>query len=111
MKYSDWLLSLNMFLSSVFHNNISTLEINMCIVYLYQASMGKSSKKIGKTQLSQFLKSYLTSCQCIGGHKKKEKNNKSKTTTLTFLHNLKKKQQYQGSEKWCYAESFTLLTI
>ena len=52
------------------------------------------------------MKSYLTSCQCIGGHKKKEKNNKSKTTTLTFLHNLKKKQQYQGSENWCYAESF-----
>ena len=57
--------------------------------------MGKSNQKIGKA-----------SCKSIGGHKKKEKISKSKTTTMTFLYNLKKKQQYQGDKNWCYTESF-----
>ena len=57
--------------------------------------MGKSNQKIGKTHIyPSFRKSYLTSCKGIGDHKKKEKISKSKTTTLTFLYNLKKKQQY-----------------
>ena len=65
----------------------------MCRVYHHQASMGKSNQKIGKTHIyPSFRKSYLTSCKGIGDHKKKEKISKSKTTTLTFLYNLKKKQ-------------------
>ena len=84
----------------------------MCRVYLHQASMGKSSQKIGKTHnYPSFQKRYSTSCKGISGHKKKEKISKSKTTTLTFLYNLKKKQQYQGSKNWYYTESFMLLTI
>ena len=34
-----------------------------------------------------------------------KKISKSKTATLTFLYNLKKKQQYQGGKNWCYTES------
>ena len=71
--------------------------------------MGKSNQKIGNSSYRSFRKSYLTSCKGIGGHKKKEKIGKSKTRTLTFLYNLKKKQQYQGSKNWCYTESFMLL--
>ena len=68
----------------------------MCRVYLHQAIMGKSNQNIGKTHnYLSFRKSYSTICKGIGGHEKKEKNSKSKTTTLTFLYNLKKKQQYQ----------------
>ena len=51
MKYSSWLLYLNVFIFLFFIIEIkhySTSEINMCRVYLHQASMGKSSKKIGK---------------------------------------------------------------
>ena len=63
----------------------------MCRVYHHQASMGKSNQKIGKTHIyPSFRKSYLTSCKGIGDHKKKEKISKSKTTTLTFLYNLKR---------------------
>ena len=32
-------------------SNTSTSEINMCRVYLLQASMGKLNQKIGKMQL------------------------------------------------------------
>ena len=57
----------------------------MCRVYLHQASMGKLNKKIRKTRnYPSFRKSYSTSCKSIGGHNKKEKIRKSKTTTLTF---------------------------
>ena len=69
--------------------------------------MGKSSQKIGKIHnYPSFRKSYSTSCKGIGGHKKKEKISKSKTTRLTFLYNLKKKQQYQGGKNWSCTEGF-----
>ena len=51
------------------------------------------------------------SCKGIGDQKKKEKISQSKTTTLAFSYDLKKKQQCQGSKNWCCTESFTLLTI
>ena len=45
----------------------------MCRVYLHQASMGKSSQKIGKIHnYPSFRKSYSTSCKGIGGHKNKK---------------------------------------
>ena len=63
----------------------------MCRVYLYQASIGKSNHKIGKTRNYPSLqKHYSTSCKCTGSHKEEEKNSKSEITTLTFLYNLKK---------------------
>ena len=62
----------------------------MCRVYLHQASMGKLNQKIGKScNYPSFRKSYSASCKGIGGHKKKEKIRKSKTTTRAFLYNLK----------------------
>ena len=51
-------------------------------------------------------KSYSTSCKGIGGCKKTEKISKSKTTTLTYFDNLKKKQQDQGGKNWYYTQSF-----
>ena len=66
--------------------------------------MVKSNQKIGNTHsYRSFQKSYSTSCKGIGGYKNKK--------TLTFLYNLKKKQQYQGGKNWCYTESSMLLTI
>ena len=54
--------------------------------------MIKSNPKIGKTLNHPIVrKSYATSHQGFGVHKKKEKNSKSKTTTLTYFDNLKKK--------------------
>ena len=45
----------------------------MCRVYLHQTSMAKSNKKIGKTHdYPTFRKSYSTSCNGIGGHRKKK---------------------------------------
>ena len=74
--------------------------------------MRKPNQKIGKTRnYSSFRNSYSTSCKGIGGHKKQEKNHKSKTTTLAFLYNLKKKQQYQGGKNCCCTESFMSLKI
>ena len=84
----------------------------MCRVYLLQASMAKIKSKNWKNAIILvFEKSYSTSCKGIGGHKKKEKFCKSKTRTLAFLYNLKKKQQYQVGKNWCCTESFMLLTI
>ena len=45
-------------------------------------------------------------CKGIGGCKKTEKISKSKTTTLTYFDNLKKKQQDQGGKSWYYTQSF-----
>ena len=42
---------------------------------------------------------------------RKIKISKSKTTTLTYFDNLKKKQQDQGGKGWCYTKSFMSLTI
>ena len=42
---------------------------------------------------------------------RKIKISKSKTTTLTYFDNLKKKQQDQGGKDWCYTKSFMSLTI
>ena len=84
----------------------------MCRVYLHQASMGKSSQKIGKTHnYPSFGKVTRLVARTLVAIKTKEKISKSKTITLTFLYNLKEKQQYQGSKNWCYTESFMLLTI
>ena len=79
----------------------------MCRVYLHQVSMRKSNQKIGKTQFPSFLKSYSTSRK-ERHWRKKEKISKSKTTTLAFSYNLKKKQQNEDGKKWCYTESFML---
>ena len=68
--------------------------------------MGKSTQKIGKAnsylvfeKVTQLVARALVAI-------KRKKISKSKTTTMTFLYNLKKKQQYQGDKNWCYTESF-----
>ena len=48
-------------------------------------------KKLEKYNDPSFRKSYSTSRKGICSHKKK--NSKSKTTTLVYFNNLKKKQQ------------------
>ena len=64
----------------------STSERHMCRVYFLQSTMGKSNQKIGKTDnYSGAQKTYSTSCKGYAGRQKKEKNSKSKTTTLTYL--------------------------
>ena len=77
MKYSDWLLSFNGFLSFCFSStkqHYSTSEIHMYRVYFHQATMGKSYQKIEKIQNHPSVqKSYSTSCKGIGGRKNKEK--------------------------------------
>ena len=68
--------------------------------------MGKSTQKIGKPhsylvfeKVTQLVARALVAI-------KRKKISKSKTTAMTFLYNLKKKQQYQGDKNWCYTESF-----
>ena len=93
-----------MFLSFCFSSwkqHYSTSEIHTCWVYLHKPTIGESNQKIGKTQkYLSVWKSFSTSCKSIGGRKKKEKISESKTTTLTYFDNLKKKQQDQGSKSW-----------
>ena len=84
----------------------------MCRVYFHQATMGKLNQKIGKTRnYPSVRKSYSTSRKGFGSLKKKYKNNKSKTTTLPYFDNSKKKQQDQGDKNWCYTKSFMSMTI
>ena len=39
---------------------------------------------------------------------RKQKNTKSKTTTLTYFDKLKKKQQDQGGRNWYYTQNFAI---
>ena len=39
---------------------------------------------------------------------RKQKNTKSKTTTLTYFDKLKKKQQDQGGRNWDYTQNFAI---
>ena len=55
---------------------------------------------------STVRKSYSTSRKGIGGHKKKEKNSKRETKTLTYFDNLKKKQQDPDGKNWCYRKFY-----
>ena len=79
----------------------------MILLLKYTCVEFTSIKGLWKSQ----IKNFTTNCKGIGGSKKKQKISKSKTTTLEFFDNLKNRQQYQGSENWCYTESFMLLTI
>ena len=86
--------------------------MHMCRVYLHQAIMRKSNQTIEKTHNNPSVpKSYSTSYNGIGGHKKEEKISKSKTTPLTYFDSLKKEQQDQGGKNWCCTENFVSLTI
>ena len=81
-------------------------------VYFHQATMRKSNQEIEKnTKLSQCSEKLLNQLQGIDGRKNKEKISKSKTTTLTYFDNLKKKQQDQGGKNWFQTENFMSLTI
>ena len=67
-----------------------------CVFFIFLLKQEKRKK------YSSVQKSYLTSRKGIGDRKKKEKNSKSESTSLTYFDNLKKKQQDQGSKNWCY---------
>ena len=93
-----------MFLSFCFslskHNIVLYLKYT-CVEFIFIKPPWKiksESRKHKKYTSAQ--KSYSTSCKDIGGCKKTEKISKSKTTTLTYFDNLKKKQQDQGGKNW-----------
>ena len=78
----------------------------MCRLYIHLATMEKSIQKTGKTHNHPSVrKSYSAGRKSISGRQKKEVS-KSKTTSLTYFNNLKKKQQDQGGKTWCYTLSF-----
>ena len=73
---------------------------------MHQSTIKKSNQKIEKHNYPSVRKSYSTSRKGIAGCKKTEKISNSKTTTLTYFDNLKKKQQDQGGKNWYYTQSF-----
>ena len=63
MKYSNWPLSLNVFLSFCFlslKTQYSTCEMHTCRVYLQQAIMGKSNQTIEKIHTIILLSQKVT---------------------------------------------------
>ena len=72
--------------------------------------MGKSNQEIEKYTIILVVENLLNLRKNlrkgIGDCKKKKKIRESKTTTLTYFYNLKKKQQDQNSKNRCYTESF-----
>ena len=66
--------------------------MRICQVYFHQTTVGKSNQKIEKTfNYCSVWKSYSISRKDIGDHKKKERNNKIKTTALTYFDNWSNK--------------------
>ena len=89
------------FYLSVFHqqNNVILLLNNTCVEFIsIKLPWEHQIKKL--QNYPSVRKSYSTSSKAIGGCKNKEKI-KSKTTTLTYFDNLKKKQQDQAGKNWC----------
>ena len=115
IKCSDWLLSLNVCLSFCFSSskhNIMLLLKYICLEFIsIKLPWDNKSKSRKNKKYSSVRKSYSTSRKGIGGRKEKEKISKSKTTTLTYFDNLKKRQQDQHGKNWRYSESFMSLTI
>ena len=69
--------------------------------------MGRSNQKVGKTKNTLvFEKVTQLVVRALVAVRKQKKNSKSKTTTLTYFDNLKKKQQDQGGKNWFYTQGF-----
>ena len=97
--------------SSSKHNIILLLKYT-CVEFVSIKLQWKNQiKKVEKHNHLSVRKIYLTSRKGIGDSKKKQKNSKSKTTTLTYFGNLKKKQQDQGGKGWCHTKRFMSLRI
>ena len=94
-----------MFLSFCFssskHNVILLLKYT-CVEFISIKQPRKNHIKHGKNN--------YPSRKGVGGPKEKRKKLKSKTPTLRYFDNLKKKQRDQGGKNWCYTQSFKSLT-
>ena len=63
--------------------------------------MGKANQKIEKTKIIRVLRKVTQLVAKSLVAVRIRKNSKSKTTTLTYFDNLKKKQRDQGGKNWC----------
>ena len=63
----------------------------MCRAYFHQATMGKSNQKVGKTKNTLVFEKVTQLVVRAMVAVRKQKNTKSKTTTLTYFDKLKKK--------------------
>ena len=87
------------FCVSLSKHNIILLLKYTCVEFISIKLLWESQiQKLEKRKHPSLPKSYSTNRKGIGGCKKEEKISKSKTTTLVFFDNLKKKQQDQGSK-------------
>ena len=112
-KYSDWLLSFNVFSSFCFSStkHYSTCEIHMCRVISIKLPWEKQIKKQKKHKIIRVLGKVTQLVAKSLVAVRIRKNSKSKTTTLTYFDNLKKKQRDQGGKNCCQIETFMSLTI
>ena len=65
--------------------------MHMCRAYFHQATMGKSNQKVGKTKNTLVFEKVTQLVVRALVAVRKQKNTKSKTTTLTYFDKLKKK--------------------
>ena len=82
--------------------------MHMCRAYFHQATMGKSNQKVGKTKNTLVFEKVTQLVVRALVAVRKQKNTKSKTTTLTYFDKLKKKQQDQGGRNWYYTQNFAI---
>ena len=105
IKYSDWLLSLNLFLSScspIIKTKHSTSETQE-FISIRLSTMSKSNQKLGKTcNYAGARKSYSTSRTGIGNRQKKEVITNSERTTLLYFDKWKKKQRDQSGKHFYF---------
>ena len=101
IKYSDWLLSLNLFLSScspIIKTKHSTSETQE-FISIRLSTRSKSNQALGKTRnYAGTQKSYSTSRTGIGDRQKKEVITNSERTPLSYFDKWKKKQQDQSGK-------------
>ena len=105
IKYSDWLLSLNLFLSScspIIKTKHSTSETQE-FISIRLSTMSKSNQKLGKTRnYAGARKSYSTIRTGIGNRQKKEVITNSERTTLLYFDKWKKKQRDQSGKHFYF---------
>ena len=92
----------NVFLSFCF----SSSKHNIIILLKYTCVEFISIKRPWKNQIKNRKNTIIQVARALVAVRKKEKISESKTTTVTYFDNLKKKQQDQGGKNWYYTENF-----
>ena len=69
---------------------ITLINKIFCAAFVFEYVFIFLLKKEKHKNYSSVRKIYSTGCKGIGGHKKKETNSKSETTTMKYFDNLKK---------------------